>query len=75
MDKATVHLEPCPELLFPTITAYIIREKDHPLASQFTHHVIGEIVAFSNRQLVNVQFRQRTQQGCLFLLHNGDRLV
>lgn len=75
MDKATVNLEPCPELIFPIITAYIIREKDDSLASQFTHHVIGEIAALSNRQPVNGRFRQRTQQGSLFFLHNGDRLV
>ena len=75
MDKATVHLEPCSELLFPIITAYIIREKNHSLANQFTHHAIGEIGTISNRQSLNGRFHQRTQQDRLFLLHNSDRLV
>lgn len=63
MDKATVDLEPCSELPLPIITAHIIREKNDPPSSQFTHHAIGEIAALSNRQPVDGRFRQRTQIG------------
>lgn len=75
LDKSIIDLEPTFELLHPIIIVHIIREKYHSPALQSCHHAIGEVAAFPDCQSVDGGFGKRTEQGSLFLLHDGDRLV